>query len=131
MSKDYYQQKLDKNIKAFDWFILLISFAIVIGGIAYACHEAKSGPALPPDHSSLDSGWIEEHSEREGDTTFQRPHSVDLEEDSIVIYKKVSLMMYHGARIVAMRPNKTWHWLVLDSAGYNIAIVKAKRRDSL
>lgn len=52
-------------------------------------------------------------------------------EDSIVKYNNISLFMYHGAVIVAVRPYKTWPWLILDSAGYNIAFIKAKRRDSI
>lgn len=74
MNNSPYQQKLDRNIKAFDWFILLISLAVVIGGIGYACHEFRNqpGPDLPPDHSSLDSGWIEEHSEKVDSPTLFR-----------------------------------------------------------
>lgn len=81
MNNSPYQQKMQKNVRVFGWFVLILISTFIAGWIYLACHEGIGQPSV--------------------------------------------------TRIVAMRPNKTWHWLVLDSAGYKIAIVKAKRRDSL
>jgi hypothetical protein len=141
-SMSRYQQRLDKNSRAFRWFIAgLIGVIILITCLSalYSIRLARKATNLP-EHQGIDTAWIEEHSEIPEDTaTFTtkviRRKSVDslyrLDEDSIVKYGSKSLWMYHGSKIVAIRPNKTWDWLVLDSVGYKIAIVKAKRRDSL
>ncbi len=116
MSNNTYQQKLDKTFK---WFILVLMAIFVIGRAMYACHEMKTQPSVE---------------EQLNDTLFQDHSKIpeEIEEDSIVFTPhKVGVFMYHADRIVAVRPNKTWDWLVLDSPGYRMAIVKAKRRDSL
>jgi hypothetical protein len=99
----------------------LICISAIVGLLLATCHQLTA-PQFPAPAEQIDTSWIEDHS--------QIPS--EAEEDSIVFRNnKTGLMMYHGDRVVAMRPNKTWHWLVLDSVGFNIAIAKAKRRDSL
>jgi hypothetical protein len=118
MNNSSYQKKLDKNTRAYNWFVLaLISLLIGGWGIFAHCH-AKPQPTVE---------------EQLNDTLFNGHTEIlaDPGEDSIVIHEKISLYMYHGSHIVATRPNRTWPWLVFDSAGYKIAIAKAKRRDSL
>lgn len=122
-----YQQKLEKNADAFKWLILIVSALTIMGGSIYACHEMKAPKLLTPA-TKIDTTTFSTRA-----TSIKAVDSLSAPgEDSIVFRNnKISLLMYHQGRVVAMRPNKTWHWLVLDSAGYKITIVKAKRRDSL
>jgi hypothetical protein len=66
MNNSAYQQRLEKNARAFKWLIIVGTLLFVISRAIYACHEMRNQPVPPPAENQLKDTLVEGHQDVDG-----------------------------------------------------------------